>query len=348
MLQPEEILLPFAAGIDAQPDAVAATCTAARGWLDTLDITALRNSRLLLIGIGASHAVLATTLWTLRQAGVYALRSDGDDLPPACPVMADWYIGVSQSGRSPEVVQALRRQPDPQRRISIVNQPASPLARESGVPFCLGGLIDSGMSSVALMATAVALGMLSDELTGDDNRRHWQQLPRRLNDLRPAAERATARFAALSAGAGCVDFAARASSLTAAEQGALFLREGPKVPAMAAGTRNYLHGMTDSVGNTAHVFIGGAREVLLARQMSGFGVPILLVTDIADVAIAGVETLYIPPLAAGPRALLEILVMELLALALAAVRGSDIDAGVVARLDTKLDLGEAQAGDGQS
>ncbi|WP_413728643.1 SIS domain-containing protein [Sodalis sp. RH19] len=337
MLTPSEILIPFATGIEAQPNAVAITCAATGKWLATLDIAALRNSRLLFIGIGASHAVLATTVATLRAAGVYALRSDGDDLPDACPVLADWYIGVSQSGRSPEVVRALRHQPDARRRIAIVNQPDSPLARECGVPFCLGGLVDSGMSSVALMATAVALGMLSDAITGADHLADWQRLPQRLAALAAAAQPVVSRFAAPLAGVGCVDFTARASSLTAAEQGALFLREGPKIPAMAAGTRNYLHGMTDSVGNTAHVIIGGARETLLARQLTEFGVPILLITDGQDTAIAGVEIVSIPPMAPGPRALLEVLVMELLALALAEVWGSDIDAGVVKRLDTKLD-----------
>ncbi|NDL61810.1 hypothetical protein [Acerihabitans arboris] len=346
MLQPQEILIPFAAGIDAQPDAVATTCTATLRWLDTLDIEALRHARLLFIGIGASHALLATTVDTLRGAGVYALRSDGDDLPPACPVLADWYICVSQSGRSPEVVQAARHQPDPRRRLSIVNQPDSPLERECGVALCLGGLVDSGMSSVALMATALALGMLGDYITGDHRLADWRQLPQRLVALRAAAQPVVARFAEQSAGIGCVDFAARASSLTAAEQGALFLREGPKVPAMASGTRNYLHGMTDSVGNTAHVIIGGAREALLARQLTEFNVPILLVTDEKDVVIPGVEILYIPPLAAGPRVLLEILVMELLALSLAGVWGGDIDAGVVKRLDTKLDQQGAPAGNG--
>ncbi len=341
----QEKLIPFAAGIDAQADAVKATYHLMQGWLAAWPVDSLKDRRLLFIGIGASRAVLASTIYQLRAKGVDAQRSDGDDLPDGSPMIADWYIGVSQSGRSPEVVRAIRQQPDRQRRISIVNQPGSPLEQACGIPINLGALIDSGMSSVALMATAVVLGMLSDALTGTDNDAAWQRLPSHLTTLASRLRPQVAHFAARLKHVGCVDLVARAGSLTAAEQGALFLREGPKVPAMASATRNYLHGMTDAVGNTAHVIIGGARESLLARQLAEFAVPILLVTDNQDDHPPGVDVVAIPLLPAGPRTLVEILVMELLALELAAVWGSDIDAGVMGRIDTKLAASERAPGE---
>jgi len=335
----QEILLPFAKGVDAQPDALRLTYRNACRWFEAFPVHALRGRRLLFLGIGASHALLATTVYRLRGDGVDALRSDGDSLPPGSPVMADWYIGVSQSGRSPEVTRAIRYQPERGRRLSVVNQTDSPLENECGAAFCLGALADSGMSSVALMSTALFLGMLGDVVIGGQTDALWPEMPQRLTALRPLAQPVAAGFAARLKEIGCVDFIARGSSLTAAEQGALFLREGPKIPAMASATRGYLHGMTDAVGNTAHVIIGGAREVLLAKQLAEFGVPILLITDVPQDNPSGVDTLYIPPMTAGPRALLELLVMEILSLELAAVWGRDIDAGVVGRIDTKLGEG---------
>jgi glucosamine--fructose-6-phosphate aminotransferase (isomerizing) len=82
----------------------------------------------------------------------------------------------------------------------------------------------------------------------------------------------------------------------------------------------------------AHVLIGGEREILLAKQMSAFGVPVLLITDTPQ-SLPSVETLILPPL---QRLALELLAMELLAIHLGAVLGRDIDAGIVERLDTKI------------
>src|SRR5476649_884845 len=100
----QEQLIPFAEGIAAQADAVQVTYRLMQGWLAARPVEALKGRRLLFIGIGASRAVLANVIHQLRANGIDAQRSDGDDLPDGSPVMADWYIGVSQSGRSPEVV----------------------------------------------------------------------------------------------------------------------------------------------------------------------------------------------------------------------------------------------------
>lgn len=334
----DEILIPFAQGVAQQGNALAQTIKRTRAWLDTLDMNALRRSTLLFAGIGASYAVLASPVHELRAAGIRAFRSNGDDMPTGTPPLADWYIGVSQSGRSPEVVRMLQQQRY-ERRLVVVNQADSPLERIAARPLWLGTLIDSGMSSVALMATSVSLGLLTDALVGCDDMAGWRQLPDKLAALHPAADAVTARFAARLHNVGCIDLVGGGSSLSAAEQGALLLREGPKAAAMGMGTRHYLHGMTDAVGNTAHVLIGGEREVLLAKQMAAFGVPVLLITDTPQ-AIAGVETLTLPSLPSLQRLALELLVMDLLAIHLGTALGRDIDAGIVERLDTKIS-GEA-------
>lgn len=336
MHQHQEILIPFQEGIDAQASTVEVTYKKTLRWLASLNISSLQTSRLMFAGIGASYAVLATPVYRLREEGHHAFRTHGDDMPIGSPLLADWYIGVSQSGRSPEVVQAVQHQRDPYYRLSIVNQPDSPLERLCKTSYCFDGLIDSGMSSVVVAATTVVLGMLSDLVVGSINMPAWDGLAQQLRELQPRAQPIVSRFASQLRNVGCVDFTARASSLSAAEQGALLLREGPKVPAMASSTRNYLHGMTDSVGNTAHVIIGGEREVLLAKQLRAFHVPILLVTDFKGEYPTGVDVIYIPSMPACPRSLLEILIMEILAVELASIRGTDINAGIMARIDTKM------------
>ncbi len=329
-----EILIPFAQGVAQQGNALAGTCERTQEWLKTLDLAAMRRGTVLFAGIGASYALLASPVYELRAAGIRALRSNGDDMPDATPPLADWYFGVSQSGRSPEVVRVLEQLPK-QRRLALVNQAQSPLEKASGNTLWLGTLIDSSMSSVALIATSVSLGLFTDALIGRDNLAGWRQLPELLATLRPKADAVIARFVSSLKQVGCIDIVGGASSLSAAEQGALLLREGPKAAAMGMGTRHYLHGMTDAVGNTAHVLIGGEREVLLARQMAAFDVPVLLITDTPQ-TLPGVETLTLPALPPSQRVVLELLAMELLTIQLGVLLGRDINAGIVERLDTKI------------
>ncbi len=190
-----EILIPFAQGVAQQGDSLTDTVQRTQAWLNTLDLEAMRRSALLFAGIGASYAVLASPVHELRAAGIRAFRSNGDDMPTGTPVLADWYIGVSQSGRSPEVVRILQQQRHG-RRLTIVNQARSPLERISGQPLWLGTLIDSSMSSVALMATSVSLGLLTDALIGRDETAGWLTLPQTLAAQRPSADAVIARFVA--------------------------------------------------------------------------------------------------------------------------------------------------------
>lgn len=337
-MAPHEILLPFRDGVRAQPAAVAGTSARTRDWLtEHPDVLDAATGSALLVGIGASHAVLAAPVTELRRAGVLAVRSTGEDLPAGTALPVDLALAVSQSGRSPETVEALGVV-DRDRRLAVVNQPGSPLEAAAGRTLGLGGQVDSGMSSVAVAATAVALGMLVERRVAGAVTPVWQRLPELLDavldDGRTRA--AVADFAARAATAGCVDVAGRPASVGAAEQGALLLREGPKVASLGTGTRTYLHGLTDAVGGTAHVLVGGAREAALADQLAAYGVPVLLVTDEDARPGAGVHVAAVPSLPPLAAVVTEVAVLQLLALDLADALGTDVDAGTLARVDTKL------------
>lgn len=336
-MAPHEVLVPFRDGVRAQPAAVADTVTRVHAWLDAHPGAAATGS-VALVGIGASHAVLAAPVHALRAAGVPALRSTGEDLPAGSPALADTVVGVSQSGRSPETVAALGSQPAGS-RLAVVNQDASPLAAAADDALWLGTLVDSGMSSVAVAATAVALGMLVERRTSGSPSAAWDRLGATLAGVLDDAttDRTVADFAALAAPAGCVDVVGRPVSTGAAEQGALLLREGPKVAALGTGTRTYLHGLTDAVGGTAHVLVGGAREAALADQLAAYGVPVLLVTDEDVRPGAGVHVVRLPAVAPLAAVVTEVAVLQLLALHLGDALGTDVDAGTLARVDTKIE-----------
>lgn len=337
-MTPPEVLIPFREGVRAQPDAIRATTTRVRAQLDDRSAATPPGS-VLFAGIGASHAVLATPVLELRRAGVPALRTAGDDLPAGSPRLADLLVAVSQSGRSPETIDAVTAGGP---SLAVVNQPASPLAAAADETLWLGGLVDSSMSSVAVAATAVALGMFVEHRTAGSISASWTGLPSLLDAVlsdRGIGE-TLATFGELAAGKGFVDVVGRAASVGAAEHGALLLREGPKVPALGAATRTYLHGQTDAVGRVAHVLIGGDREAALAAQLAEHGVPVLLVTDGTAVSGRGVQAIRLPVLPPLQAVVTEIAVMQLLALRLGEVLGTDVDAGVLARVDTKVDVAD--------
>jgi glucosamine--fructose-6-phosphate aminotransferase (isomerizing) len=92
----------FDAGRRDQPAALATTLAGLPERLAALDPASWRS--IVLAGIGASHAALASPLVQLRAAGRLAWRTDCADLPAVVEPRPDVVIAVSQSGRSTETV----------------------------------------------------------------------------------------------------------------------------------------------------------------------------------------------------------------------------------------------------
>lgn len=333
-MQTDQRWLTFQQGCLAQPESLRVAAQRVGEWLAAGNAAPLRGQRLLLGGIGASYASLATPLYELRAAEVVAYRTSCGDLPPHGARLGDYFVGVSQSGRSRETVQALLEAPVGN-RLAVVNSSSSPLGQAADVQLTLGDLPDSRMSSVGFTGTVVALGMLVDWLTHGEPRAGWEQLGALSEQIVEQADAALEKFAAAVAESSIVDVVADASSLTAAEQSALLFREGPFVPSMAMDTRSYLHGPMDCAGPTSHVIFGREREGLLADQLAERDVPILLVTD-SDVT-ARASVVRIPELPPSQRGVVQVALMQRLVLHVGEALGRDVDASVFRRLDTKVD-----------
>jgi glucosamine--fructose-6-phosphate aminotransferase (isomerizing) len=333
--------LSFEEGIAVQPQGLTHALSIAREWNREHDLsTALGGRSLLLVGIGASHAALASPLYELRRRGVTAARSTGGDLPPDGASLAATYVGVSQSGRSRETLQALQ-QVDPARRVSLVNAPGSPMAEVAEISLDVGGITDSRMSSVAYSATVLGLGVLADLLTDGAPHAGWDDLPARVEALLADPLPALVEFAERTQGRDVFDVVGAAPSLTAAEQGALLFREGPFIPSLGTDTRSYLHGPMDCAGpGTAHVLLGREREAQLADQLAEKNVPVLLVTD-RPVTTSTATVIRIPEVPVVQRSILESVVLQRLVAEVSRARGLDVERRAFTRQDTKVDSAEA-------
>ncbi|GAB2530156.1 SIS domain-containing protein [Paramicrobacterium agarici] len=324
----------FEEALERQPKVLSESISASREWVDT-NVALFSGKRLLFAGIGASHAAIATPVFVLRQHGVQALRSACSDLPNGTPQLADLYVGVSQSGRSRETVQALLSI-ERSRRVAVVNRLASPLADQAAHVFGLGGVVDSQLSSIAFTATLAGLGMLAEKVSTNDIGSGWDELGLIIEDNVARADATLLEFAEQIVGRSSVDVVATAANLSAAEQGALLLREGPWVPSTYMDTRSYLHGPMDSTGSTsAHIVIGGKREGLLVDQLLEKSAPVLFFAS--DGASANAPTIAVPDLTASQAALLQVALLQRLTLHVTKSRKKNIQDRAFTRLDTKVD-----------
>ncbi|MBM2823648.1 MAG: phosphosugar isomerase-like protein [Thermoleophilia bacterium] len=211
--------------------------------LSALTERASRSRHVVFIGMGSSRfaAVAAATLLRSRGVDAFAeLASTGSPTPPSPETLA---VGISASGKTAETVEALRAHRGTSECIAITNDPQSELAASADAVLPLfAGEEEGGVACLTYQATVAVLLLLAGRLLGDG---------RRASDLRPAVE-AGAQLRAgrsqwLDEVVGLVDGArtiatiAPAERLSSALQAALMLREGPRLPADAAETGDWLH-----------------------------------------------------------------------------------------------------------
>lgn len=324
----------FEEALAKQAEALDDSIEQSRAWVET-NHGRFAGKSLLFVGIGASHAAIATPVHVLREHGVKAFRSACSDLPGGTPQLADLYIGVSQSGRSRETVQALVQVPR-EDRVAVVNFDPSPLAEQADQVLGLGGVTDSQLSSIAFSATLAGLGMLAEKVSAGTIGAGWAGIGVRIDEFFSSVEPVLRGFAEKIAARSSVDVVACSANLSAAEQGSLLLREGPWVPSSFMDTRSYLHGPMDTAGpSTAHIVMGGAREGLLIDQLREKDVPTLFFAT--DGATAGGDVISLPEMSPAQQALTQVLLMQRLTVEVATAKGKDLQDRAFTRLDTKVD-----------
>lgn len=285
------------------------------------------------VGIGASRSASWHAAWELLRAGRWAQRFTGEELG-AGPVFDALYVGVSQSGRSPEPLRALQELAN-RRRVTVTNEPRAPLAKVGDPAFLLGELPDSGVSTIGYTATAAVLSMLAEQWTTGSVSESWDALGEALRaTIDREADRLQSRAEVL-AGAQSIDVVGGGPWFGVAEACALVIREALHVPAAAFDTRSYLHGQTDSVSRAgAQILLGGERESILEAELAGRS---LCVVRLEDAMAPGSQSraIGLPGATTGQRTLAAAAVLHELVRRWGTVTGVDPDEPVFERLDTK-------------
>ncbi len=200
------------------------------------DLAPERARRVVLLGMGSSAFAAHAAAVALRARGIDAhveLASAAAPMPPGRDTLA---IGLSASGSSEETVGALARHAGTSRTAAITNAPDGPLAADADVVLPLlageerGGiacrtyLLTLAVLQIVLGVEPAAIGAAAPALAAiADTRDRW---------LDPLAT---------LLGDGPAYVIAPWERLGSALQGALMLREGPRIPADGCETGDWLH-----------------------------------------------------------------------------------------------------------
>jgi glutamine---fructose-6-phosphate transaminase (isomerizing) len=295
--------------------------------------------RLVVFGIGASHAAAHVLVAGLLARGVPCELRTGADFTEAQVRPGTTYLGISQSGRSVEIVRALSAAPE-ESRMSVVNRTPSPVAGLTARTLSLGGVADSRVSTVGYTATALALAMLAEHLTGGLDERRWGTFGDRLAGVIGDHREAAGRIAADVLAAGHLDLISSGAGTAAAEGGSLLFREGVGLPAAAFDTRSYLHGFMDSARpGSVHLIVDNGIEALLARQLADHGATVyLLGTGPIEYGGAGpLHQVHLPGLTAAELSIAAAVVCQMVVRDACAAIGRRPEDPVFTRLDTKVE-----------
>lgn len=259
--------IPFTEALHRQEEVLALAVDAlqarARGVAEQL----ADEHRLTFMGIGASYAALGAPVAALRTRGIDAVRANPAELDGV--EISHTLVALSQSGRSRETVEILRRAGG--RKVAVVNITDSPLAEDADLVLSMGDLPDSLASSIGFSSTAIAVSLLAEGLT-DGVSEGWASIPQRQAAFAASVASSVADLAPVVAEAGAIDIVAPIDFAGAAEVSALLLREVARVPAAPFEARQYLHGQMESTrDDTLHILIGGSDSAWIEAELVRLG-----------------------------------------------------------------------------
>jgi glutamine---fructose-6-phosphate transaminase (isomerizing) len=292
---------PFIDAMRSQPELLALAHSTILSDLDAATLAPVGPGETVgVVAMGASSFSGEALVSVLAASGVRAVNLVASDLLLAAPGFqpADHYIIVSESGRSPEPIEAARTL-TAGRRIGISNFPKAQIAEVLDAAIGLGGFADSGVYTVGYTATLMAYALLLDRLGLVPVAADVASIPSIVGEALAAFDEVATVVGELVAGAPAIDIVGRGASLSSGSEFALMIREGLRMPSAAFETFQYLHGPMECVRDgSVVVLFGDDRELTIPDAILDAGVHVVLVISAPTSAIpsAGHPGLTIVPI----------------------------------------------------
>lgn len=332
----------------AQPETLALAYASISSSLDSMALPLWRQGETVAaIAMGASSHSAHALIAALTLAGIRGINMTASDLVDA-PVgfqPAEHYLIVSESGRSPEAVNAARTL-TPGRRIGITAFPGASISEVIDFPIDLGGFPDSRVYVVGYNATLMAYSMILERVGLSSVAGAVAHVPalvrQALNEYKDVAATIAQKIQVIAS----IDCVGHGFSYASATESALVFREAVRLSATAFDTFQYLHGpMQSGKKGTGLLVFGDGREIPMIKTQVEAGVEVILVTAASQHAIKEVvnpipENLTIVPIPESvtgfARAILEVVLIQLIADASAEISGNIIEDYIYRQMDTKL------------
>lgn len=199
--------------------------------------------RLVLLGMGSSHFANAVLALRLQAAGLdaYAALASADPLPAVSA--DDVVVAVSASGGSKETLDAIHRYSGTSTTIALTNTSGSPIEAACDAHIAMAAGVEDG--GVACRSFTHTLGLhlaLQQVLTGEgDPAATIEAAAEAIADLLARRGEWIDPMVELLVGPDGTAFVAPARRLSSAQQSALMMREGPRLPAVACETGDWSH-----------------------------------------------------------------------------------------------------------
>lgn len=293
--------------------------------------------RVVFTGMGSSYHAQYPLYLRLTQSGLPCLRVETSELihyMRECLVPDTLVVAVSQSGRSAELIALLEAAGNCGALVTVTNTPESPLAVRSTARLITHAGTESTVSCKTYLSSLLALEWLGTVLAGEEEYparatlagaadaveeylAGWEQY---VDDLRQSLR-----------GVGRVFVTGRGTSLATAGTGGLILKESAHFAAEGMSSAAFRHGPFESLSDKVFVAVsaGDSRCESLNRR---------LVRDVREAGgraeIIGVndtsEAFRIPRVDERIRPVVEILPVQMMSLALAALTGHEAGTFVLA------------------
>ena len=289
-----------------------------------------RYRRVVLTGMGSSFHALYPLHLSLIGRGLPSMLVETSELVHSMVETIDpstLLVVVSQSGQSAEVVRLLGHEKTPGFTIGVTNDPGSIVAREADLTLLLHAGAEHSVSCKTYVASLAVLCWLGGALLGDDLREVGDELARIEPSMGHYLSRWRSHTANLLAGLDGVRHlfvVGRGASLAAAGTGGLILKESARFPAEGMSSAGFRHGPFEMLDDRVFVlvFAGDGRTSdlngrLVDDILKAGGRAALVGPD------AALDVFRVPEVSESVRSALEILPVQMISLALAAIAGQE-------------------------
>ena len=308
---------------------------------------ALRGGRyrlVVLTGMGSSYHAFQPLLIELTELGVPAMLLETSELvyyhsglltPDTVTVM------LSQSGRSAETVRLLELNAGRSTVVAVTNTPDSPLAAAANASVMTQAGAEFSVSCKTYLTSLAALAWLGDHLAGRDLGRSRDQLRQLAPAVNSYLEHWREYVAAAQGELGGIErlyYVGRGASLATAGTAGLTTKESARFPAEGMSAAAFRHGPLELVDGRTFLlaFEGDPRTAELNRRLA------------SDVKMAGGRAVVVreagrpglfhtPSVPARLRPVAEMLPVQMMTLALAAMAGHEAGAFALASKVTETE-----------